>query len=153
MACSIHDLFHSIWNDLHYTIIGKLENTKTDSSSMFKGQSPWVCRSVFILHVSNRILFHGPLTRCTNLRVAHAPAMPGTFSQPHRVSDPDMHDDMCMTHVPWYMPGSLTCGFLLGQWRGKRSRHSRRMRSPQFPYLVRAPLVAILRTNMMQCLL
>ena len=39
--------------------------------------------------------------------------MPGTFSPPPRVSDPDMH-------------------FLWNRWRGKRSRHSRRMRNPQF---------------------
>ena len=30
------------------------------------------------------------------------------------------------------MPGSLTSGFLWSQWRGKRSRHSRRMGNPQF---------------------
>ena len=30
------------------------------------------------------------------------------------------------------MPGSLTCVFLWSWWRGKRSRHSRRMRNPQF---------------------
>ena len=57
-----------------------------------------------------------------------------------------MHHGTCMTHVPWYMPGSLTSGFLSSRWRGKlsrqyflwsrwrgkRSRHSRRMRNPQF---------------------
>ena len=35
-------------------------------------------------------------------------------------------------HVPWCLPGSLTHGLLWGRWRGKRSRHCRRMRSPQF---------------------
>ena len=34
---------------------------------------------------------HGPLTRNVRLRVAHVPGMPGTFSPPTRVSDPDMH--------------------------------------------------------------
>ena len=29
----------------------------------------------------------------------HAPGMPGTFSRPPRVSDPDMHHGMCVTHV------------------------------------------------------
>ena len=33
--------------------------------------------------------------------------MPGTFSLPPRVSDPDMHHGM-----PWCMPGSLTSSFL-----------------------------------------
>ena len=50
---------------------------------------------------------------------AHAPGMPETFSQPLRVSDPDMHHGTCMTHVPWCMPGSLTSGFLWSQRRGK----------------------------------
>ena len=35
-------------------------------------------------------------------------------------------------HVSWCMPGSLTSGFLWSRWWGKRSRHSRRMRNPQF---------------------
>ena len=38
----------------------------------------------------------------------------------------------CITHVPWCMPGSLTCGFLWSRWRGKRSWHSRCIRNPQF---------------------
>ena len=42
---------------------------------------------------------------------AHAPGMPGTFSSPPRVSDPDIHHGMCVTHSPWCMPGSLTSGF------------------------------------------
>ena len=58
--------------------------------------------------------------------------MPGTFSPPPRLSDTDMHHDTCVTHVPWCMPGSLTSVFLWSQWRGKRSRHSRRMHKPQF---------------------
>ena len=50
---------------------------------------------------------------------AHAPGMPGTFSPPPRVSDPDMHHGTCVTHVPWCMPGSLTSSFLWSRWRGK----------------------------------
>ena len=76
--------------------------------------------------------FYGPLTRYTKLRIAHAPGMPGTFSPSPRVSDPDMHQGTCVTHVPWCIPGPLTSGFLWGRWLGKRSRHSRRMRNPQF---------------------
>ena len=51
--------------------------------------------------------------------------------RPQRVSDPDMHQGTCGTHVPWCMPGALTSGLLWSRWRGKRSRHSRRMHSPQ----------------------
>ena len=58
--------------------------------------------------------------------------MPGTFSPPPRISDPDMHQGTCVTHVPWCMSGSLTSGFLWNRWRGKRSRHSRRMPNLQF---------------------
>ena len=75
---------------------------------------------------------NGPLARFVKSRVAHAPGMPGTFSPPPRVSDPDMHHGTFVSHVPWCMPGSLTSGFLWSRWRGKRSRHSRRMRNPQF---------------------
>ena len=74
---------------------------------------------------------NGPLTRCIKLRVAHAPGMPGTFSPPTRVSDPDMHHGTCVTHVPWCMPGLLTSGFLWNRWRGKRSRHSWCMCNPK----------------------
>ena len=60
--------------------------------------------------------FNGPLTRYVKLWVAHAPGMPGTFSSATRlhrrplVCDPDMYHGMCVTHVPWCMPGSLTRG-------------------------------------------
>ena len=57
---------------------------------------------------------NGPLTRYVNLRIAHASGMPGTF--PHHwfqrkplVCDPGIHDGTCVTHVAWYMPGSLIC--------------------------------------------
>ena len=42
---------------------------------------------------------HGPLARYLRLRVAHAPAMPETFSPPPRVSDADRHHGTCMTNV------------------------------------------------------
>ena len=49
--------------------------------------------------------YHGPLARYVKLQVAHAPGMPGTFSPPPQVNDPDMHHGTCRTHVPWCMPG------------------------------------------------
>ena len=79
-----------------------------------------------------RYVPHRPLIRYAKLRVAHAPEMPGTFSPPPRISDPDMHHGTCATHVLWCMSGSLTSGFILSPWREKRSRHSWRMRNPQF---------------------
>ena len=49
------------------------------------------------------------------------------------VGDPDMHHGTCVTHVPWYMSESLT-----SWWRGKRSRHSRCMRTRNITYLARS---------------
>ena len=74
---------------------------------------------------------YGHLARYAKWRVPHAPRMPGTFSPPPRISDPDMYRGTCVTHVPWYMPRSLTISFLWNRWRGKRSLLSRRMRNPQ----------------------
>ena len=76
--------------------------------------------------------YYGPLTRYVTLWVAHAPGMPGMFSPPPRVNDPDRHHRTCVTHVLWCMPGSLSSGFLWSRWWGRRSQHSRRMRKPQF---------------------
>ena len=74
----------------------------------------------------------GPLARYVKSRVAHASGMPGTFSPPPWISDPDMHHDTCVTHVPWCMSGSLNSDVLWSRLRVKRSRHSRRMRNLQF---------------------
>ena len=82
----------------------------------------------------SRWLGHGHLARCVKLRVAHARGIPEMFSSPPRVSDPDK------AHVPWCMPGSLTSRSLWSQLRGKRSRHSRRMRNPQFDISSKRPI-------------
>ena len=84
---------------------------------------------------------HRPLARYIRLRVARAPGMPGTFSPPLRVRHSTMHHSTCVTHVPWWMPGSLTNGYLWSRWRGKCTRHSRRMRNPRFHISNKRPLV------------
>ena len=82
--------------------------------------------------------FHEPLARYVKLRFAKCTGTAGKVFPPPRVSHPGMHRGTCVTaitavqHVPWCMPGSLTNGFLWSRWRGKRSRHSRCMRNPQF---------------------
>ena len=43
----------------------------------------------------------GLLSDKEKLRATHAPEMPGTFSPPLRVRDPDMHHGTYVTHVPW----------------------------------------------------
>ena len=44
---------------------------------------------------------NGSLTRYVNLRIVHAPGMPGTFSPPPRVSDPGMHHGTCVAAI-WH---------------------------------------------------
>ena len=64
----------------------------------------------------------------------------GNVFPPQLVRDPDMHHGTCVTHVPWCLTGSLTSGFLWSRWREKRSRHSRRMRNPQFRLSGKRPI-------------
>ena len=52
------------------------------------------------------------------------------------ISDPGMHHGTCVTHVPWCMSGSPTC-----DGGGKRSRHSRHMRNPQFYLSGKRPML------------
>ena len=80
---------------------------------------------------------HGPLARYAKLRVAHAP---GTFSPSPGFNDPVIHHDTCATHVPCDMPRSPTSDFLWSRWWWKRSRHSRRMRNPQFYISAKRPM-------------
>ena len=87
--------------------------------------------------------YYGPITRYVKMRVAQAPGMSGTFSPPLRVSDTDMHHGTCATHVPWCMPGSPTSGLLWSRRRRKRSRHSWRMRNPQFYVSGKRPMALI----------
>ena len=87
---------------------------------------------LFIILRVSTALIHGPLTRYAKLQVAHVPGMPGTFSPPQRISDPDMYHGTCVTRVSWCIPGSLTNRFLWSRCRGKRFRHSPRMHNQQF---------------------
>ena len=98
--------------------------------------SIWAWWSLF----SWKLRSHGPLARYVKLWFAHASEMPGTFSPPPSVSNPDMHHGTCVAHVPWSMTGSLTNGFRWSRWRGKRSRHSRRMRNPQLYVFGKRPI-------------
>ena len=90
--------------------------------------------------LSHLISSHGLLAWYVKLRVAHAPWIPGTFSPPPRVNDPDMHHGTCMTHVPWCMPGSLTSGFLLSRCRENVPGIPGACATVNCVYLVRGPL-------------
>ena len=94
------------------------------------------------------MIAHGPLTRYVKLRFVHAPGMPGTFSSPPRVSDPDMHHGTCVTHVRWCLPGSLTSGLLWSQWRGNVPGIPGACATRSFTYPVRGPLARFYRIHM-----
>ena len=110
--------------------------------------TPQTCQDSALWGLVMQIYINEPLARYVNQRIAHVPGMPGTFSPLLRVSDPDTHHGMCVTHVPPCMPGSLTSGFLWSQWRGKRSRHSRRMRNPQFYVSCKRPMKSLTTRSM-----
>ena len=70
--------------------------------------------------------------------------MPGTFSPPQRVRDPDMHHGTCVTHAPRCMPGLLTSGFFEvgGGENGPGLPGACATRN--FTYLVRVPCQALI---------
>ena len=109
--------------------------TGTRQSATYKMPQPRLFSMTWIVsrkvHITIQAINNGPLARYVKLWVTHVPGVPGTFSPPPQVSDPDMHHGTCVTHVPWWMPGSLTSDFLWSRWRGKRSRHPRCMRTTQ----------------------
>ena len=81
--------------------------------------------------------------RYVKLRVTYAPRMPGTFSPPPWVSNPDMDHGTCVTHVPWCMPGSLISHFLSNRRRGNRLWHIRRMHNTQFYVSGKRPITLV----------
>ena len=70
---------------------------------------------------------------------ALALGMPGTLAI--TVSDHDVPNGTCATHVPWSMPGLLIRDLLWNRWRGKRSRNSWRMSNPQFYVSGKRPML------------
>ena len=94
---------------------------------------------------------NGPLTRYVKLQVAHAPGMPGTFppppisketnSQRSRHASRHVRDARAVMHV----------GIAHLRWRGKRSRHSRRMRTRNFTYLARGPWTTDSKIQLPSC--
>ena len=90
---------------------------------------------------SMSLISYGYLTRYVTLRVAHAPGMPGKFSppptsmetacQPSRHASRHVRDARAVMHV----------GIVNPRWWWKRSRHSRRMRNPQFYVSGKRPML------------
>ena len=75
---------------------------------------------------------HGPLTRYVKLRIAHAPGMPATFSPPSTSKENDSKRSRHAFRHMRHARAVMHVGITNPRWRGKRSRHSRRMRNPQF---------------------
>ena len=92
-----------------------------------------VCAGPGVLEV------HGPLARYVKLRVMHAPRMQETLHR-HR----ELAITTCITTRASrtcrdaYRDHYLAVPFS-SQWRGKRFRHSRRISTRNFAYLVRGP--------------
>ena len=84
-------------------------------------------------------VLYGPLATYVNLRITHALGMPGTFSTPPWVGDPDMHQGK-----PSCMAGSLTSSFLWSPWLGKHSRHSPAHTQPAIYVFGNRPIYLIL---------
>ena len=101
----------------------------------------WVLLSAARIAVRalNCITYHGPLTRYVKLQVAHAPGMPGTFSPAADFKgNRKLAIPTCITAVR-DARAVMHVGIAHLRWRGKRSRHSRRMRTCNFAYLARGP--------------
>ena len=107
---------NSVWNNnisllsIHVYLRGiKLLHRAPDGASW----EPMEQTNVIFRLPTNIDGIHGvsyvPLTKYVKSRFTRAPGM---FFPPPRGSDPDMHNNTCVQHVPWCMPGSLTSGFL-----------------------------------------
>ena len=95
----------------------------------------------------NTPIRHRPLTRYTiyvKLRIAPAPGMPGMFSPPPAskeiASQRSRHASRHVRHARAVMQ----IGIANPRWRGKRSRHSRRMRNPHSYLSGKRPMHALL---------
>ena len=85
---------------------------------------------------------HGPLTRYAKWRVVHASGMSGTFSE---LSDFKGNRQLTIpaSHV-LHARAVMYAGIAKPWWQGKRSRHSRRMRNPQFCVSGKTPMAHLL---------
>ena len=91
---------------------------------------------------------NGPLTRYVKLRVAHAPGMSGTLSPPptskENASKRSQHASRHVRHARAVMH----VGIANPRWRGKCSRHSRRMRNTQFYVSGKRPMVILQKRSL-----
>ena len=126
----------ALWKDCIFIfLVGCVGKESMCTGTTGRALHMWGCFLGDYFDMGNLMLVPPP-PRHSSVHYAHEPFSScglrmrrecrGVFPPP-RVSDPDMHHDTGVTHVPWCMTGSLTSGLI---WR-KRPRHSRRMHNPQ----------------------
>ena len=110
------------------TRLKKVVGLKTEHSRITKSVSllpmPWT--SVTASHA----IGYGHLTRYANLRVAHAPRTPGTFSPPPTSEETASQRSRHASRHGRHANAMMHVGIAKPRWRGKLSRHSGRMRNP-----------------------
>ena len=80
------------------------------------------------------------LTRYVKWRVAHAPGMPGTFSPPPTSNETASWLSRHASRHVRHERAVMHVGMAHPRWRGKRSRHSRRMRNLRFDVSGKRPM-------------
>ena len=83
------------------------------------------------------MFFHWPLIKYLKLRVTHALGMTGRFSRAPTSKETTSYRSRLASRLVRHARAVMHVGIANPRWQGKRSRHSRRMRNPQFTYLVR----------------
>ena len=73
--------------------------------------------ALIYLHSPDSSCMVWPLARYEKVWVAHAPGMPGTFSPPPRVSNPDMHHGTCVPDNPGACATCNVTYLVGGPWR------------------------------------
>ena len=84
---------------------------------------------------------HGPLTRYVKSRVAHAPGRPGTFFPPPNSKETTRSRSRHASRHVRHARVVMHAGIANPLWRGKRSRHFRGMRNPQFYVSGKSPFL------------
>ena len=95
----------------------------------------------------NHVVIHVPLTGYVKLRVVHAPGLSGTFSPPPTSKKTASQRSR---HAPWHVrhPRAVVhTGIANPQWQGKRSRHFKHMRNPQFYVSGKRPMLSCITGN------
>ena len=90
---------------------------------------------------------HGRLIRYANLRVAHAPGMPGTFSSPPTSKETASLRSRHASRRVRHARAVMHVGIANPRWQRKRSRHSRRMHNPQFYVSGKRPMETVADKN------